>query len=1447
MRKKQGLRIVSSILAASMALTMMPTAAFAAGTAGTSNAENSAVSQADEAKETLVIKDGRPTSSGNEASGWVYRTGTYEETGEAYEQLVFYNEYVFDQNVEVKCSVLNNGTIKAGIFDEFVLNNEGVIENGTFQTVTNSSEIKGGTFKDLHNAGTVENATIGRLNTIDGGTIQNSVFGLLDPSEQAAHEGARAILVSGSATVNGVIEVGLHVDDAYNKVYVLGDRDVTVTYTGDSEEFDGWKAEPEVTFSEVSTDKKTVKFAAPDKDITLTATEKVYPLTIVNGKPTGKGSLASGWTYETTTDSDGDTYGNLYLYGDYTFDQNVEVDCYVFNAGKIKAGTFKKSVHNDQNGVIEAGTFERVENHGTIKAATITDLMNYGNVQNADIKYLYTISGGTIQNSVAGSNEGSNSSSAYVLTIPYEARVNDLIDIDTDSWNADKVYVFGDRELKVTYTGDIEGFDGWNAIDGVAMEKVDNTTVKFKITGDATLTIKEKVLPLEFDEDGIPTTKGNKTSGWTYSENTALTFYKGYVFDMPNQTVKCDVQNMGTIKSGTFAQGVSNYGYDEDDNQIKNGTITGGVFAYIREYSESGIKLPDNTHTLSAVGSVINDEILMAAYVVGDNQKVKVSYFGAESDFESWKGAEELNVTPTETTIEFVMPAKDVALGINYKDNALEFGADGMPTHAGGKNWECVQSGEEAVLMMYDGAVLDTAGTVKAMVVAYPGSIIRNGTFENTVITYGGVIENGIFNEQVTSGGTIQNGTFNDTVANMNIKMDKPLDSGNINLGINVDISECAGLITGGTFHKDVQNCGIIEGGSFVGAVYCIPLAEMIGKELEQQGITFTSVTRISGGKFAGEVYNAGEITGGQFSAEVTNIGTIENGLFSGALQNTTSANLTESMSDGAVATMALFGDAAYAVEMQNSASAEKTYIGTIKDGNFANTVTNNGGQITGGVFWNKIEGDAVANVHTLTANDSHIGAGNLDASGSRAVTRDQVYTVGKECVYVSYAGTIDFGSWKTNDVDLSTAAGKKSVIFTMPGDKDVTLTASAEKPVEDTVIVVKPDEKPNNEGKTIEEDLNNQGTLNNGTYTGEVTNNNTIEGGTFEGNVSNDEKGKISDGEFKADVQNAGTIENGKFAAVVTNNETGKIADGEFTGKVENKGTIQNGTFTDTVTNDGTIENGKFAGEVKGTGTINGGTFQKVSEAAAINGGVFGAESSLKNAKITPSALKIETGIADGSVVNDVIGGGAAVAMLALFEENDVATQAADAAETVAYVVGDQTLTVKYSGSDKSFDKWDTTGLTDAKLSADGKTVTFKMNSDVTLKAVAKKSDSGNTDKPNEQPAKNDSGAGALIVGGVLVAGGVATGVLVYKLAVEYIQAGLPEGAAIPETREQLAVALWQKAGQPEVAVEEGVTLTDTEKAMRWAVENQLVSAEGEDSVSKIDVLLAVYKASKL
>ncbi len=1251
MRKKQGLRIVSSILAASMALTMMPTAAFAAGTA---DVVDSAVSQTDEVVETLVIKDGKPTSYGNETSGWKYEINENGD-GTTWGSLTFYKGYTFDQNVSVDCRVYNYGTITAGTFKDFVINYEdGIIKEGIFETnCTNYGKIESGTFwADLYTCDDVQNADINLLNTWKNAKIQNSVFVFGTVGDNVVPEGAHSLTIAENAKVNNVITT-----DAFNnKVYVVGDRDVTVTYTGDSEEFDGWKAEPEVTFSEVSTDKKTVKFAAPDTDIKLTATEKVYPLEIVNGKPTGKGSIASGWKYEND---------DLTFLAGYTFDQNVVVDCNVYNYGTIKAGIFKQYVNNQ--GTIEAGIFRDI----------------YGTVQNI-----------------------------RTLTLPNTVTVNNAI--QPNSYG--KVYVAGNNKVTVTYTADSKYFDGWKANPEVNWtESTDKKTVTFNMPdADVTLTAKEKVVELTF-ADGKPTEEGNKTSGWSY-EDDVLTFYEGYSFNQ-DVIVNCSVENYGTITAGTFKQDVDNAGTITNglfatgvNNYIRewvsdgetyntvyhNGTITGGVFAYIREYSESGIKLPDNTHTLSAVGSMINDEILMAAFVVGDNQKVKVSYFGAESDFESWKGAEDLNVTPTETTIEFVMPAKDVALGINYKDNALEFGADGMPTHAGGKNWECVQSGEEAVLMMYDGAVLETAGTVKTMVVAYPGSIIRNGTFEKTVMTYGGTIENGIFDEQVTSGGTIQNGTFNDTVANMNIKMDKPLDSGNINLGINVDISECAGLITGGTFNKAVQNCGIIEGGSFVGAVYCIPLAEMIGKELEQQGITFTSVTRISGGEFNAEVTNiGGEITGGTFKGKVTNVGEIDDGVFDNEVKNTTSKklNAAESLSDDGTAVFATTEAIDFAVDMQNDTSNETVYIGVIKGG-------------------------------TFTAKSA-------------------------------------------------------------------------------------------------------------------VSNESTIEDGSFAGAVENTSDGAITGGSYTGAVTSEGTIANGSFTGEVKNTGNGQITGGDFAGKVENNGKpISGGTFAEAPT--GTTGNAEQTDFVTLT----------VPENCTINGK---AQTSVKMVKGSKAEIQYNGTLTSWKWVGVALDD-ATANPITITLDSDVTLTVEEVKQEQPSKPGEPEKPSQPETPSKpdtgNTDKPDT-GNTDKPDTGNvDKPNTDKPDSGNTEKPGTGDTDKPNTDKPAEnpqQPANNDSGAGALIVGGVLVAGGVATGVLVYKLAVEYIQAGLPEGAEIPETREQLAVALWQKAGQPEVAVEEGVTLTDSEKAMRWAVENQLVSAEGEDSVSKIDVLLAVYKASKL
>lgn len=126
---------------------------------------------------------------------------------------------------------------------------------------------------------------------------------------------------------------------------------------------------------------------------------------------------------------------------------------------------------------------------------------------------------------------------------------------------------------------------------------------------------------------------------------------------------------------------------------------------------------------------------------------------------------------------------------------------------------------------------------------------------------------------------------------------------------------------------------------------------------------------------------------------------------------------------------------------------------------------------------------------------------------------------------------------------------------------------------------------------------------------------------------------------------------------------------------------------------------------------------------------------------------------------------------------------------------------------------------------------------------------------KPDpEQPGagSEDGGAGAVIaalaVGTVVVGGGI-------LLAHSYIQNNLPEGFAVPETRQELAVVLWNMAGKPEPTSQQTYTDVQDEevlKAVCWAVENELVTPETESTlgadvrVSRLQVIGAMYQTNK-
>lgn len=110
-----------------------------------------------------------------------------------------------------------------------------------------------------------------------------------------------------------------------------------------------------------------------------------------------------------------------------------------------------------------------------------------------------------------------------------------------------------------------------------------------------------------------------------------------------------------------------------------------------------------------------------------------------------------------------------------------------------------------------------------------------------------------------------------------------------------------------------------------------------------------------------------------------------------------------------------------------------------------------------------------------------------------------------------------------------------------------------------------------------------------------------------------------------------------------------------------------------------------------------------------------------------------------------------------------------------------------------------------------------------------------------------DSSGFGAVlaVAGGAAVVG--AAGFGIYELATRAILKDLlPEGAAIPATRGELALLLWQNAGRPEPAALPAFADTadaETAKAAQWCTEQGLLTAENgafhpEQKVTKYRVI---------
>lgn len=198
---------------------------------------------------------------------------------------------------------------------------------------------------------------------------------------------------------------------------------------------------------------------------------------------------------------------------------------------------------------------------------------------------------------------------------------------------------------------------------------------------------------------------------------------------------------------------------------------------------------------------------------------------------------------------------------------------------------------------------------------------------------------------------------------------------------------------------------------------------------------------------------------------------------------------------------------------------------------------------------------------------------------------------------------------------------------------------------------------------------------------------------------------------------------------------------------------------------------------------------------------------------------------------------------------DEEIKAEKNDKGELIAKVPEKADVTVTYTSQSDAvaFDQWTIT--TDKTLDVDVKNNPLKFQmpaGGVTIEAMTKDA-SIEEDEPN-------------ILGTAAVVGTAAAGTAIlawqgYQLGTElYLKTALPAGTAIPTNRAELALLVWNHAGKPAPAAVLPADATDPQKAIAWAVENDLLKAakdNGEtyvdtDSVSRVEVIRVWNKAQE-
>lgn len=504
--------------------------------------------------------------------------------------------------------------------------------------------------------------------------------------------------------------------------------------------------------------------------------------------------------------------------------------------------------------------------------------------------------------------------------------------------------------------------------------------------------------------------------------------------------------------------------------------------------------------------------------------------------------------------------------------------------------------------------------------------------------------------------------------------------------------------------------------------------------------------------------------------------------------------------------------------------------FGTISGGIFLSDVraiTESSGKIytpkiTGGIFANNPQTENFwpeKNVHTLAVTDG--------LKITKLQYNNQSVNVSLDKIFVL----------------ADTVTESKPLTLTLSDGTSETLTSATSKTLHKTLFI-ETNGKPNIDGMV-------HTSFSGSTYHSDTWGYDTSDSLELFSNFS----GSVGPNPVKCDVKNAGTITGGVFKETVSSysSQSGTIQGGIFLGTVAADQNITGGVFVhDQVSGVHTVSSPAELGKIK-TITLGNDT---VTLDEPVDSFHFGGQ---------PTNLSVT--LEDGTVyhIDPSKEADGTVTLEPKPEEPDYYTVIVEGGEArnergdildseVALTAGEK-ITLKLldeTQGEMVFSHWDVnnndTDLADelAKKGFDkmAHETTFTMPAhNLTLTAKYR--------MPDEDAPQNDS---FLMTAAAVTGGAVLTGLVVWQgyniFSQVYLNAHLPEGTAIPTNRQQLALLLWNTAGQPEASaasyVFPDVADPDVQTAARWATEQGLFKARKDGTFAPTDSVTTgqVYRA---